>query len=177
MKQEMQAKTLPLTLILMRHAKSDWSEAGLSDHDRPLNARGRRDAPQMAKWIQSHLGLPELILASTATRVQETIHLLQQTWKTELPVIQSDSLYLASAQTILEHIENESIDPHGQRVKKLMVVGHNPGMELLVSSMTHHLTPFPTAAVAGFKGSLQATDDGYEWQLGETLIIGRPKEI
>ncbi len=72
----MQAKTLPLTLVLMRHAKSDWSEAGLSDHDRPLNARGKRDAPEMAKWMHNHLGIPDLILASTATRVAETVELL-----------------------------------------------------------------------------------------------------
>lgn len=173
----MQAKSLPLTLILMRHAKSDWSEAGLSDHDRPLNARGKRDAPEMAKWIQQHLGLPDLILASTATRVVETIQRMQQTWNVNPLVIRCESLYLASPQTILEHVENESILADGHRAKKLLVVGHNPGMEQLVSSMCDRLTPFPTAAVAAFRGELIANEDSYRWQVNETLIIGRPKEI
>ncbi len=173
----MSASQVPLTLILMRHAKSDWSEAGLSDHDRPLNARGRRDAPQMAAWIQQQYGLPELILASSATRVSQTVQLLLSAWRVDVPVITSPSLYLASPQTILDHVESESVDSDGRRVKKLLLVAHNPGLEQLVSALSNRLTPFPTAAVAGFKGHLQASDADYSWQVDEPLAIGRPKEI
>ncbi len=67
-------------LIIMRHAKSDWANANLTDHDRPLNARGRRTAPLMAEHLAAQCVLPEVIVASTAVRVQETLELLLGCW-------------------------------------------------------------------------------------------------
>ena len=61
------------TLILMRHAKSDWGHAGLADHDRPLNARGTRDAPRMGAWLRGKGHLPDEVLCSTATRTRQTL--------------------------------------------------------------------------------------------------------
>ena len=51
-------------LILMRHAKSDWSDSSLSDHDRPLNSRGQRDAPRMANWLAESDWIPDVVLSS-----------------------------------------------------------------------------------------------------------------
>ncbi len=165
------------TLALMRHAKSDWADAGLSDHDRPLNARGRRDAPIMARWIEEYDAVPTVILASTAKRVAETVERLIKHWKTEPLIIASSSLYLASPQTILEHIRCESIDADGKRPRRLLVIGHNPGMEQLVSSLAGVQTTMPTAAVAVFECQpIQATDDDAP-QVNRLLAIGRPKEL
>ena len=64
-------------LMLLRHAKSDWAKPGLRDHDRPLNPRGRESAPKMGAYMVRHALLPDLIIASTAKRVTETLdHLL-----------------------------------------------------------------------------------------------------
>ena len=164
-------------LALMRHAKSDWAEAGLSDHDRPLNARGRRDAPEMARWLASHDAVPSVILASTAKRVEETIEWLVKQWKTDPFVIRSGSLYLASPNTILEHIRCEGIDSDGKRPKRMLVVGHNPGMEQLVSSLASLDTSMPTAAIALFECRAIAPEDDQAPHVERLLAVGRPKEL
>ncbi|MFY8201813.1 MAG: SixA phosphatase family protein, partial [Pirellula staleyi] len=67
-------------LFLMRHAKSDWADASLSDKDRPLNARGRASATLMAQWMQSHQSVPDVVLCSTALRTRQTLELLTENW-------------------------------------------------------------------------------------------------
>jgi len=161
----------------MRHAKSDWDEAGLSDHDRPLNARGRRTAPQMAKWIEKHDAVPEIILASTALRVRETVALLLQAWQSKPLVLSIGSLYLASPQTILEHIRTQAIDDNGRRPKRLLVVGHNPGMEQLTSSLAGVHVPMPTAAIALYRCEPMRLDDEDAPRVIQMLAAGRPKEL
>ncbi|MFI5204535.1 MAG: SixA phosphatase family protein [Flavobacteriales bacterium] len=61
------------TLYVIRHAKSDWNDATLSDFDRPLNNRGKRDAPQMGKWLKKQNEIPDLIISSPAKRAKKTI--------------------------------------------------------------------------------------------------------
>lgn len=161
----------------MRHAKSDWSHSDVSDHDRPLNARGRRDAPEMASWLEAHNAIPEVILASTAKRVSETIQRMVKHWKHEPLVIRSGSLYLASPQTILEHIRCEAIDTEGRRPRQLLVVGHNPGMEQLVSSLSGTDVAMPTAAVALFECQAIQADDDAAPRVERLIAIGRPKEL
>ena len=162
-------------LALMRHAKSDWAEAGLSDHDRPLNARGRRDAPEMARWLADHDAVPAVILASTAKRVEETIERLIKHWRTLPLVIRSNSLYLASPNTILEHIRCEGIDADGKRPTRMLVVGHNPGMEQLVTSLAAMDTVMPTAAIALFECLAIDPDDDNAPQVERLLAVGSPK--
>lgn len=161
----------------MRHAKSDWADAGLSDHDRPLNARGRRDAPKMAKWLERHQAIPTVILASTAKRVEETIDGLVNQWKQSPLILRSSSLYLASPQTILEHIRCDAVDAEGKRPARLLVVGHNPGMEQLVSALSGMFTVMPTAAVALFECSPILPEDEDAPKVQRLLAMGRPKEL
>merc|ERR1711964_256129 len=86
-------------LILMRHAKSDWSSAGTSDHDRFLNDRGRQNAVSLGQWLAQRSLIPDAALCSTATRARQTLDLL------DLPPYTSvtfhRNLYLASAETLL----------------------------------------------------------------------------
>ncbi len=161
----------------MRHAKSDWADAGLSDHDRPLNARGRRDAPQMAKWLSEHDAVPDVILASTAKRVTQTIDRMRTQWSTDPLVLSCGALYLASPQTILEHVRCEAIDRDGNRPRRLLVLGHNPGMEQLVSSLAQADIIMPTAAVALFTSRPIAPEDNDAPQVERLIAIGRPKEL
>ena len=92
------------TLIVMRHAKSDWGDESLSDHERPLNGRGKRDAPRMAQWLAEIDMTPDLILSSSSQRTRETVALMNQHWSTESPVSYDESLYLASPDAILYSI-------------------------------------------------------------------------
>ena len=164
-------------LALMRHAKSDWAESGLSDHDRPLNARGRRDAPEMARWFERHDAVPDVVLASTAKRVVETVERMTKHWKNAPLVLTSSTLYLASPQTILEHIRCEAVDARGCRPERLLVVGHNPGMEQLVSSLAGIATTMPTAAVALFECQSIRAEDENAPHVERLVSIGRPKDL
>ncbi|CAM5767808.1 phosphoglycerate mutase [Labrys miyagiensis] len=136
-------------LMLLRHAKSDYP-AGVSDHERPLAPRGRRDAPRMGQQMARRALLPDHVVASTASRTRETLmlvepHLGPHTLRYER------AIYEASPEAILRVIR--AVDP---AVKSLLVVGHNPGLEqtatFLVKGGGTAADPldekFPTAALA-----------------------------
>jgi len=135
-------------LILMRHAKSDWGNASLSDHHRPLNARGKRDAPRMADWLSETGVVPDVILSSTSERTRETVDLMTSRWGREPKVAFDQSLYLSSPDTILS-----AISAMGGDAESLMVVAHNPGISYLVSALSGESIDMPTAAIAIFKTS------------------------
>ncbi|OZB81955.1 MAG: hypothetical protein B7X41_04805 [Microbacterium sp. 14-71-5] len=129
------------TLLLARHAKSDWGMAGLRDHDRPLNARGGRDAPAMAQRLRDEgVGL-QRIVSSTAIRARRTAEEYAAAF--ELAVAEEPALYAASARTILG-IAGALPDD----VEVAMLVGHNPGMADAVAELTGSFVEFPTCAVA-----------------------------
>lgn len=133
-------------LLLMRHAKSDWADESLSDHDRPLNGRGRGAAPRMADWIRQLGELPDRILCSSSTRTCQTAQLLMDTWQTDPPIITTESLYLASPNGIVDVIQAEGGD-----AGTLLVIAHNPGMTALVSGLAGQSVDMPTAATALFE--------------------------
>ena len=131
-----------MNLLLMRHAKSSWETDGLPDHGRPLNHRGRDDAPRMAKVLVENEICPKLILVSSAVRTQETVdRMLPLLGDVTVKVV--DSLYHASSTEILSVIHK-----YGAHADPLLVVGHNPGLETTVSNIVGHIVPFPTGAVA-----------------------------
>lgn len=160
-------------LILMRHAKSGWGDPQLADHERSLNDRGLRAAPKMARWLEQHFTVPELILTSTARRVQETVQGMLDQWPARRPqVLQTRRLYLASPETLLSVIRSDAMG-----VDSLMVVGHNPGLEALVGQLADRPERFPTAAIAVFAVRV---DDWSRLSFGcpcECLAVARPKEL
>lgn len=138
------------TLLLARHAKSDWGEPALADHDRPLNERGRRDAPAMGRRLAERGVRPEIAVASTALRAASTARALAA----ELGVgrvLELDRLYAASAETILA-VAAELPDGAGVA----LLVGHNPGMTDAVARLTGEHTPLPTCAVAECRLDVEA---------------------
>lgn len=165
------------TVCLMRHAKSDWNDAALSDHDRQLNQRGRRDAPRMAKWLASRGCLPDVILGSTAVRVRETIAGLTSVWAHEPLVLLSPSLYHSTPATICEHIVNESIQADGTRPACVLVIAHNPGMEHLVSQWSGSAVTISTSAVAIFKCHAIGPDDVFSPRVRHLVQWMRPKML
>lgn len=152
-------------LILMRHAKSDWSQPGLSDKDRSLNARGTKAAPLVARWLEewlearrceasgdgAEIPMIDRVLCSTALRTRETLRLMQQVWG---PSIQPrvewyDDLYLAEPRVIWETFRSATNEEPGAGC--VLVLGHNPGMEILVSGLAGKDIHVPTAAIAVFE--------------------------
>lgn len=129
------------TLLLARHAKSDWGVPGVADHDRPLNARGRRDAPVMAQRLMADGIRPELIVSSTATRARSTAEAYAATCGRE--VTEEPLLYAASARSILA-VAAALPD----EVATAMLVGHNPGMTDAVTVLTGAYVEMPTCAIA-----------------------------
>jgi phosphohistidine phosphatase len=115
-----------LTLTLFRHAKSSWELNGLDDRERPLNARGIAAAPLMGAFIQQNRIRPELVLCSTAVRTRQTLDLAIAEMKPAPKVKHEDALYLADPFHLLERVRKTP-----RTVKHLMMVGHNPGLQIL----------------------------------------------
>jgi phosphohistidine phosphatase len=134
----------------MRHAKSDWSGENLSDHDRPLNDRGLRDAPTMARWIVEWTFLPDLILCSSATRTQQTAMMMQSYWKNigrePAQVLVIEDLYLATANTIFQTIQ--AVAPRHATASTVLLLAHNPGISHAAAELVGYPIELPTAAVA-----------------------------
>src|SRR5215471_2277391 len=113
-----------LTLCLLRHAKSSWKDPTLPDHDRPLNSRGRTEAPVMGKEIGKHGLDPDLVLCSTARRTRDTLALVLPELKTEPKVIYEDGLYHGTPAEILGIMHEV-----GAGAGRVLLVGHNPELQ------------------------------------------------
>ena len=140
-----------LTLSLLRHAKSSWSNPTLPDRERPLATRGVTDAPLMGKAMAERGIDPELVLCSSARRTRDTLELVLPELRVEPKVVYVDALYHASPEQMLEMLHE--IQPGANRV---MLVGHNPEIQAfaldLVGSGPKHFrdrlqTKYPTAGL------------------------------
>jgi phosphohistidine phosphatase len=131
------------TLVLMRHAKSDYPD-DTPDHERPLAGRGRRDAPRIGEWIRDNGYPPDLVLCSTAQRTRQTWDLVAAELGASPAVSYDPRIYEASTLGLLMLVRELPDD-----VGTAMIVGHNPGTADLIAGLTgQQLTSFPTAAVA-----------------------------
>jgi phosphohistidine phosphatase len=131
------------TLILLRHAKSSWDDAGLKDFDRPLNKRGLEAAPLVGNAMRKRKLQPDLIISSPAVRAKETTQLVRDAAGLTPKVNYDERIYEASPQRLLEIVSG--ID---DSVGIAMMVGHNPGFEELLAVLTGETKRMPTAALA-----------------------------
>lgn len=131
-------------LTLLRHAKSSWGQPDLGDHDRPLNQRGRHDAPLMGRRLAAHGVRPSLIVTSPAKRARQTVKLLAREIGYPIEFLQTEkSLYLAEPATILEVIEGQE-DTFGD----IVVCAHNPGMTDLANQLSgQSIDNLPTCGI------------------------------
>ena len=130
------------TLTLVRHAKSSWKDRTLRDHERPLNRRGKHDAPVMGKRIADAGIRPSLIVSSPAVRAWTTAKVVAQALNYPLEFLQrEDGLYLASLDNWLDVVAAQD-----NGFNSLMLFGHNPGLtdfaNYLSPGLTHNV---PTA--------------------------------
>lgn len=128
------------TLLLARHAKSDWGDPGLADFDRPLNARGLRDAPAMARRLVDDGAAVQLVVSSPALRAITTAREYAAAFGVGL--VERPELYAASARTILA-----AAAALPDEASAAMLVGHNPGMSDAVAELTGEFLELPTCAV------------------------------
>jgi phosphohistidine phosphatase len=128
---------------VLRHAKSSWKDADIPDHDRPLNKRGKADAPRMGYLLRQLDLVPDLIVSSTARRTRDTVEYIVDESGFDGDVEYSEGLYAAGPEAYIEILK--SVPDHFGRV---MVVGHNPGLEELVAMLTDEWVRMPTAALA-----------------------------
>ncbi len=132
-------------LWLLRHAKSDWGDPKLPDHDRSLNDRGHDDASLMGEYIHIKNIQFDLVLCSSALRTRQTLEHLQLDSNTK--IILDDKLYRASAQDLFDYI-GQAADPE---VNSILLVNHNPSITELAAMLTtdpDQIYAFPTAALA-----------------------------
>jgi phosphohistidine phosphatase len=139
-------------LILLRHAKSDWSAAGLADYERDLAQRGRESASKVGEYMARQALRPDLVLCSPAARARKTWELAAQAFADRPPTTYDERLYEVGANAILDVIKATGCDVH-----VVLVVAHNPGLrdlaELLIASgdverTGQLLDKFPTAGLA-----------------------------
>lgn len=131
-------------ILLLRHAKSAWSDPALSDHDRPLNRRGERAAKTIGDHLAQHGPRPDLILCSTAMRARQTLAPVVKRLGTGTPpVMLEDTLYLASEASLLARLQVIADD-----VTTVLLVGHNDGIWRLAETLAGH---GPSARLAALR--------------------------
>lgn len=161
------------TLLLLRHAKSSWDNPTLADHDRPLNPRGKASAPIMGALILEHGLTPDLIVTSSAKRARKTAKKVAKACDYRGKIRKERALYLAGPEAYLEAIHAVG-EPSPER---LMLVGHNPDMEDLVSLLTGRAERMPTAALAVIRLDVPDWRDVRFDEAGELVAVWRPREL
>lgn len=160
------------TLLILRHAKSSWADNSLSDHDRPLKGRGKRDAPRMGRLLKDQDLIPDLIISSSARRAILTAQLLADACDYDSEIEVTREFYHAAPETYLEYIAYLSED-----VNVVMVVGHNPGVEDLVEEFSDSWQRMPTAALAVIHLDVASWMDLNSETEGELVNLWTPREI
>jgi phosphohistidine phosphatase len=133
------------TLFLLRHAKSSWNQPELHDHDRPLNKRGKKEAPKVGVYIKDNDLIPDLILSSTARRAHDTAQAVAEESGFSGQVDLYQDLYLSDTSCYLDILRCLPDDAN-----RVLVVGHNPDLEellTLLTDVTQHLTTASLAQV------------------------------
>ncbi len=159
----------PLRLVLLRHAKSSWRDPSLPDRDRPLNARGARTAPAVARELARRGWAPDAVLCSTAARARETWERMAP----ELPaapfVAWRPDFYLGGIDAIRAALR--ALEP---AFRTAWLVGHNPGWEHALAQLAGHRRPLKTADAALLRSHRPswpaAVAPGARWELVDHLV-------
>jgi phosphohistidine phosphatase len=159
------------TLLLLRHAKSDWDDPSLRDFDRPLAARGERDAPRIGKALRHRGPEPDLIVSSPAARAKATIEAVIKAAKLNLEVRFNEAVYGASSPELMTLIRRLPDDS-----SCAMLVGHNPGFEDLVGRLSGSQERMPTAALACIEFQIDHWEDANDGE-GKLAWLLTPKQL
>ena len=159
-------------LIVMRHAKSSWESDAASDHQRPLNERGRSDAPRIAQRLVELGWVPDRVISSDSARTQETWARMADTLPAPQSVLFTRRFYLGGPDVVVDMVRDEPEDGHC-----LLLMGHNPGWEETVEWLSGEAIRMTTANAVLLQHELvpwSRTMAQDAWSLVDVL---RPKEL
>jgi phosphohistidine phosphatase len=165
-------------LIILRHTKSDWNSEAENDFDRPLNKRGRKDAPRMGRWLLKHKLLPDHVLGSPARRAEQTLLAVAKELEVKKKRIHWEPrIYEAAVGRLLDVLGEVPA-----QARRVLLVGHNPGLEELVAYLcrTGSLPDPPVGFLkTGACAVLQMPEDWHKLSQGcaELSQLVRPKEL
>jgi phosphohistidine phosphatase len=157
------------TLFLLRHAKSSWKDKTLTDFERPLNSRGRKAAETMSAFFKQEKVNPDLILSSCATRARQTIDIIVRSARLRTDLRFDERIYEASISRLLEVVTQIE-----KSARSVLIVGHNPGLEELLSALTTQTETMPTAALAKISFKISNWNNAVKGGALEWVV--RPKE-
>jgi phosphohistidine phosphatase len=160
------------SLLIMRHAKSSRDLPLLADHDRPLNLRGKKDAPLMGELLREKDLVPEIIISSTATRAVETAVAVSQACQYEGEIEYKRELYTEGIAGYLEEIRKVA-----DSLKCTLIIGHNPDLEELVERLTGNQVTLTTASIALVDLPIERWQDLQGFAPGRLVHIWRPREL
>jgi len=160
------------TLLVMRHAKSSWKDAVLPDEQRPLNKRGRANAPRMGRLLREENLVPQTILSSTAVRAQQTALAVAEACGFAGEIQFEASLYGAPTETYLACLRDLPAEP-----EVVLAVGHNPGVEALLAELAGEDEHLPTGSIALIELELARWADLTAETAGRLQTIWRPREL
>ncbi len=160
------------TVLILRHAKSSWSNPGLADFDRPLNKRGKRDAPRMGAWLDAQELIPDLILSSPARRARKTAQAVSDysSHVGEIKIV--PDFYPGDPYTFIDTLM--SIPDEYQSV---MIVAHNPGLEELLYALSGESARMPTSSLAQVELPLDSWRELDDEVDGKLVNFWRVKEL
>jgi phosphohistidine phosphatase len=158
------------TLYLLRHAKSSWKDASLSDFERPLKRRGREAAQQMGERLAQEKLKNPVLICSPAVRTRETAELILKSSKLRVEERWDERIYEASLRDLLQVVTEIPDDK-----KVVILIGHNPGFEELLAFLTGESLRMPTAALAKIKFDVSWKD--VEARSGKLDWFTTPKEL
>lgn len=166
---------MTLRLILTRHAKSDWDDPLQSDHQRPLNPRGKRAAPVIGRWLAAKGYLPQEALVSDAARTRATWTLVRAELPDPVPVRILPALYHASPTAMLRVL-------HSATAPCVIMIGHNPGIGEFAARLLHTCPTHPQFARYPTCATLVAEFDTDDWRdlregTGVTLDFIVPRDL
>src|SRR5262245_36590851 len=134
---------MPLSLYVLRHAKAEETVPSGGDHARPLKRRGRKAAQLVGRLLSNLDEVPELVLCSTALRARETAELAREAGGWDSPLELADALYEASVNGL-----QAAVLAAPDSVERLLLVGHQPSLSLLLAELSGSEPDFPAGALA-----------------------------
>jgi phosphohistidine phosphatase len=161
------------TLYLVRHAKSSWKEIDISDKERPLNKRGKHDAPVMGKLMKKMNVQPDVIISSPAIRAFSTAKLIAKEIDYPKSKIElSDNIYMAGSMELFGEVSKSD-----DKYKSIILVGHNPGItDFLNLICEENIDNMPTCSVACIQFEINSWSK-LKNKKGKLIFFEYPKKI
>ncbi|MDR3577516.1 MAG: histidine phosphatase family protein [Anaerolineaceae bacterium] len=160
------------TVLLMRHAKSSWKDHKLPDMERPLSKRGKKDAPRIGSLLKDKELVPQQILSSPAIRAKMTAVSVAEKSGFKGTIDYVENFYLAEPGIYEDALKSLSDD-----TERVMLIGHNPGMEGLVQILSGQVESLPTGALAYIVIPIKHWSEIDGSTRGEIIQLWRPREL